>query len=305
MDTSTCAVTSNGIPHIQWIYQIFGDCVYGWQECLSLLLGYLSIVCWLNAQMPQVIKNYRLQDAQSLSFSFLTVWLTGDVANFIGCLITGQLPFQTFLSIYFITIDTLLCIQWLYYVRYPNNALRRLLNPHREFTTTTKANEDTPLMTSTQKNYKTTALLMFGLLSFGVTTSSPSLTTAAMASTTVTTTATTWMVDKIWIGRFSAWLCTFLYLTSRLPQIVQNFRRRSVNGLSMALFFFAAMGNLTYTLSIFTNPHATRASLIEAVPYILGSAGTLMFDASIFIQYHMYNQRPQPTHEIKIQAELA
>lgn len=60
------------------------------------------------------------------------------------------------------------------------------------------------------------------------------------------------------LGRASAWVCTTLYLTSRLPQIWQNvrpptffatrflltplssqFRRRSVEGLSMMLFVMA------------------------------------------------------------------
>ena len=33
---------------------LFGDCVYGWQDSCSVLLGYLSILCWLNAQLPWV-----------------------------------------------------------------------------------------------------------------------------------------------------------------------------------------------------------------------------------------------------------
>lgn len=129
-------------------------------------------------------------------------------------------------------------------------------------------------------------LLFFGFVTFGV--SSPSdLFTANDTAMTVTKTA---IMDNhtIWVGRFFAWVCTFLYLSSRLPQIYQNFRRRSVEGLSMALFFFAAMGNLTYVLSIFTNPHATRATMLEAVPYIIGSAGTLLFDATIFSQYALF-----------------
>jgi hypothetical protein len=64
-----------------------------------------------------------------------------------------------------------------------------------------------------------------------------------------------------------------------------------VEGLSMALFFFAFMGNFTYMLGIFANPHATRASMLEAVPYILGSGGTLIFDGAIFVQYAIFNSK--------------
>jgi len=49
------------------------------------------------------------------------------------------------------------------------------------------------------------------------------------------------------------------------------------------MFIFAALGNLTYTLSIFTNP--APSYLREAIPYILGSVGTLIFDFTIFLQW--------------------
>ncbi|KAI8876595.1 hypothetical protein K501DRAFT_261881 [Backusella circina FSU 941] len=297
---SSCPITENGTHAIQWIYNLFGDCVYGYQEMISLLLGYLSILCWLNAQMPQVIKNYRLRDADGLSFGFLTVWLMGDVANFIGCTITGQLPFQTYLSIYFIFVDTVLCLQWIYYVKYRDNFIRRWIDGNTgieevksfnskniieegvPIATTSSScgkefNEQSTLLGSSPKPKYTTMLLVFGFISFGMTSSSK----APSGDNT------------IWIGRFFAWLCTFLYLGSRLPQIYQNARRRSVEGLSMALFFFAAMGNLTYVLGIFTNPHATRATILEAIPYIIGSSLTNVFDLTIFTQYAIYNKNNQ------------
>ncbi|OAD73881.1 hypothetical protein PHYBLDRAFT_112469, partial [Phycomyces blakesleeanus NRRL 1555(-)] len=249
----------------------FGDCVYGWQEATSILLGYLSIFCWLNAQMPQVIKNYRLGNADSLSFLFLTVWLTGDVANYIGCVITNQLPFQRYLAIYFTAVDGLLCAQWLYYVCYLGRLSLRepllIAAPSKQNYTKTA-------------NSATTALLMIAFVSF----SNP---TSVLVSSDIIY-SRVGDDTTIWIGRVFAWICAFLYLSSRVPQIVRNYHRRSVEGLSMALFFFAAMGNLTYCLSIFANPHATRHTMLEAVPYLLGSAGTLVFDGTIFLQYMLY-----------------
>ncbi|CAO3587137.1 unnamed protein product [Absidia cylindrospora] len=323
---SSCSPIVDGSHYIQWINALTGDCIYGWQECISLLLGYLSIFCWLNAQMPQVIKNYRLGEAESLSFSFLTVWLIGDVANFIGCISTHQLPFQLYLSIYFIIIDTILCLQYLYYVKYPNNTLRKWIHRHNDQEHKVNAqvpNEETHLLPS-QKNDKTdqpssfyhsttttkstTTLMMIGLFTFYSTSNllnsrnNLSLTTMESyeASTTnvelVNSSISQQQDDMIWVGRFFAWLCTFLYLASRLPQIIKNFQRHSVEGLSMALFFFAACGNLTYVLSIFTNPHATRKTILEAVPYLLGSAGTLCFDGTIFGQYLVWRPHQKQQH---------
>lgn len=201
-------------------------------------------------------------------------------------------------------------MQWLYYVKYTDNRIRRWFdgddemkpvvqqpnlidNGERIYTTYStgggkEINEQTTLLSSQTSNKKyTTMLLFFGLVTFGV--SSPSdLFTAN--DTVMMVTGSSAEGNTIWVGRFFAWLCTFLYLSSRLPQIYQNFSRRSVEGLSMALFFFAAMGNLTYVLSIFSNPHATRATMLEAVPYIIGSAGTLIFDFTIFGQYALFSK---------------
>ncbi|GAA6056423.1 hypothetical protein JCM3770_000695 [Rhodotorula araucariae] len=92
------------------------------------------------------------------------------------------------------------------------------------------------------------------------------------------------------VGRTSAWICTTAYLTSRLPQIWQNFRRRSVEGLAMTLFFAAFLGNSLYVASILTNPLAsTSGYLLESTPYLLGSGGTLCFDLMIIAQSWLYS----------------
>ncbi|KAF9996043.1 hypothetical protein BGZ79_010225 [Entomortierella chlamydospora] len=78
-----------------------------------------------------------------------------------------------------------------------------------------------------------------------------------------------------------------------LGRIFAWFKRKSVQGLSILMFFWAAMGNLTYSLSILNsadavNPDTRQKFLREAVPYLLGSSGTLMFDVSIFGQWLYY-----------------
>lgn len=107
------------------------------------------------------------------------------------------------------------------------------------------------------------------------------------------------------IGRISAWCCTTLYLTSRLPQIWKNvswrlptiiantpqFQRKSVEGLSILLFVFAFLGNVTYVLSIVLVPAPEGEYshyLLRALPYLLGSGGTLMFDLTIMVQSVVY-----------------
>jgi uncharacterized protein with PQ loop repeat len=80
------------------------------------------------------------------------------------------------------------------------------------------------------------------------------------------------------IGHIFAWICCGFYLSSRLPQIIENHRRRSTRGVNIGLFTAALCGNLCYTIGILTNPHAHNDAergefLVNALPYLLGSAG--------------------------------
>ncbi|PIL24000.1 hypothetical protein GSI_13751 [Ganoderma sinense ZZ0214-1] len=103
------------------------------------------------------------------------------------------------------------------------------------------------------------------------------------------------------IGRISAWICTTLYLTSRLPQIWKNFVRKSIEGLSIYLFIFAFLGNTFYVASILTSPKLqlpppqASAFIRESIPYLLGSGGTLMFDITIVCQAILYRQKGGPS----------
>jgi hypothetical protein len=57
--------------------------------------------------------------AKSLSVLFIAVWLIGDISNLIGCILTKQLPFQTYLAVYFVFVDSCLLLQWIIAKRLP------------------------------------------------------------------------------------------------------------------------------------------------------------------------------------------
>ena len=83
--------------------------------------------------------------------------------------------------------------------------------------------------------------------------------------------------------------CTLVYCLSRCPQLYKNYKRKSVDGISPLLFASALMGNLTYTLSILTSCEFAFGSnrqdfILKELPYILGSAGTIVLILAIFIR---------------------
>lgn len=107
------------------------------------------------------------------------------------------------------------------------------------------------------------------------------------------------------LGQVFGYICAALYLGSRVPQLLLNYRRKSTDGISMLFFIFACLGNLTYVVSILAyEPVCRRPSHCQdgevkqlysryfAVNFswLLGSFGTLILDAGVFVQYFMYRQ---------------
>ncbi|MCJ1358081.1 MAG: hypothetical protein MMC33_008079 [Icmadophila ericetorum] len=110
-------------------------------------------------------------------------------------------------------------------------------------------------------------------------------------------------------GQIFGYLCALLYLGSRIPQILLNFRRKSTEGVSMLFFLFACVGNLTYVFSVMvyepTCALTRRRSgcgdgewqeqytqyILVNLSWLIGSAGTLALDLGIFVQFWMYRGR--------------
>ncbi|KAI7828890.1 PQ loop repeat-domain-containing protein [Gamsiella multidivaricata] len=372
---------------ISWIQTLLGECVTTRQQAWSLVLGYVSIFCWLNAQIPQIIENFKLSSAASLSLPFLVNWLLGDFSNLIGCILTRQLPFQMYLAVYFCIADVILFGQWIYYSRreyrirsfpdivvanapetaeadhsihhhhhhhhhrrsesHPTHLSRNIATesiatlPHDDLSEAGAGavipindNEQgealSPLLqrprtrrlatTSDIAHRRSTSMVLFGLILLTMRQTMPALqeqTPYALLDRGHARSGTSMVIGRVFargldgdqglgtdsappadqniiqLGRIFAWVCTVFYLSSRMPQLWKNFQRKSVQGLSILMFFWAAMGNLTYTLSILNsadaaNPETRQKFLREAVPYVLGSSGTLMFDLSIFFQWLYY-----------------
>ncbi|KAI4149586.1 MAG: hypothetical protein LQ340_004559 [Diploschistes diacapsis] len=110
-------------------------------------------------------------------------------------------------------------------------------------------------------------------------------------------------------GQIISWFSTFLYLGSRLPQLIKNHRRKSTSGLSASLFIAAFFGNLFYSSSLLSNPLAwgsygphglygwappegsDRSKWVAlATPFFLGAAGVLALDAAVGMQFLMYGE---------------
>ncbi|KAI6653822.1 hypothetical protein LOD99_3325 [Oopsacas minuta] len=270
-------VSNSCVNGTYWIYTYFGECVLTSLQYAAFIIGLFSILFWIFAQLPQLIQNCRTGKADvALSALFLLQWLGGDLTNLIGAFLTGQLPTQIATAIYFVIMDAILLTQYTYYfVKNKKNSSKgyRRLRPA------------TPLYIVILCGG--TFLFANNFLSINFHT--PKAVNILPGRTLLSTDG--YVVDTgSWediVGYVIGCISALLYLGSRIPQIVKNFRRKSTDGLSLPMFIMAVMGNLTYGLGILLYSVET-IFLLRKLPWLVGSIGTLCFDFTIFIQFIIF-----------------
>ncbi|KAL8727044.1 MAG: hypothetical protein Q9181_005850 [Wetmoreana brouardii] len=115
-------------------------------------------------------------------------------------------------------------------------------------------------------------------------------------------------------GQVFGYLCAVLYLGSRIPQLLLNYRRKSTEGVSLLFFLFACVGNMTYVMSIFAyEPECAKLErefgglpcdqgewsreygryILVNASWLIGSGGTLVLDLMIFAQFWLYRKREE------------
>ncbi|OWB84717.1 hypothetical protein B5S33_g3367 [[Candida] boidinii] len=441
------------------LYFITGECSLLFDDKYDLIQflkpiskysGYFSIIAWLFAQVPQVIKYYSDKSVDGLSLGFLICWFSGDFLNLTSCLLTDAMAFQILLSSYYCIIDVLLATQYYYYsqlyhnpysrfyhrkkaqrlktVKTPKSILREHLlqdsdimeflknksngnsiyNDHNsdgliENSTNGLKNsnkkhiiremdqdENSPLLkqipvtnieiprrginnintTMTNNNrvnnygssnndenedgvtdynknnnnntrrqpnlfnngggnsftkmISSSFIIGFNKVNgFPIMTSSFTDTDTPEDSTKPTphkpikhrpsafeqiVTFIVGFINSIvsmnshQFGKTLAWLCTFLYLSSRIPQIITNHKLRSTKGISIKLFFCALTGNLLYSISLLTCESSVIGGEIskefwkDEISYFIGAVGTIVFDIIVLSQWYIWDYKPLHQH---------
>ncbi|KAK3393191.1 PQ loop repeat-domain-containing protein [Podospora didyma] len=90
------------------------------------------------------------------------------------------------------------------------------------------------------------------------------------------------------LGYFSA-VC---YLCARIPQIIKNYQEKSCEGLALLFFLLSLTGNFTYGASVLSYSQ-DKDYFIRALPWLLGSFGTMVEDFIIFFQFRLYSPERQ------------
>ncbi|CUM64955.1 uncharacterized protein PRCAT00002573001 [Priceomyces carsonii] len=256
--------------------------------------------------MPQLIEQWRLKSAEGIAIGFISIWFLGDLFNLIGGIWAGLLPEVIFLAIWFCIADSLMISSYAYYTfifpKYHENGHHHHHHHHHHHpehiegahALTDEEVEDTPLLRRRRSSTLTYIVtepseqgvfvkyvlpILFvigaGVLGYFVSRSSEDPNNGDDSTT-------------IELGpQIMGYMSAFLYLGARIPQILQNYKRKSVKGLSLLFFLFSTLGNLTYAGQILCYRSDSQYVLLN-LSWLLGSLGTILEDSFIFLQFYMY-----------------
>lgn len=88
---------------------------------------------------------------------------------------------------------------------------------------------------------------------------------------------------------------------ARIPQILKNYRDKSCEGLALLFFVLSLMGNITYGLGILFHS-LERQYVLNNLPWLIGSIGTMFEDAVIFAQFRMYAKKEEERDGAAVEA---
>ncbi|RSL81231.1 hypothetical protein CEP51_006001 [Fusarium floridanum] len=293
----------------------------------SLPLTFLSHCAWatlthtLSLQLPQLFTNYKAKSADGLSMAFLVVWLLGDVTNLVGALFTRLAPTAVALAGYFCIADLVLISQVLYYNALNARRARRAENED--------PSEESPLITNRRRRSSSFGLPGSQRRHATHTESSMEPLRKIVTGEDETPDSSPWIHNAlsllaVYAIGFAGWFVSYkvgawdgaepgtpdspdhaksgieiagltlgyfsaaLYLCARIPQIIKNYREKSCEGLALLFFMLSLSGNLTYGISLVAYSQ-DKGYLLNALPWLLGSLGTIAEDLIIFIQFRIYS----------------
>lgn len=104
-------------------------------------------------------------------------------------------------------------------------------------------------------------------------------------------------------GQIIGWIASSIYIIGRVPQLYYNYKRQSVEGLSVYLYIFSILGNLCYMTSILAYS-IQPSNILLNLPWIVLTIGTGILDIIVIYQWRIYKKVKENTDNIHITFSL-
>lgn len=243
---------------------------------LAWLLTSLSNILWLFVFVPQLYRNYKNQNVDAISLMLLFFLVLGDVFSVMGAIMKNLNVILVYSAVYHIILDVVIIYQIMYYRR-KNFLIDReminersyLLNPITEF----------PKYVFFYFTYiECIFMIISSIVLLGCVTFS-------YMNGNINT--------SILFGDIIGWLATGIFIVARIPQIMLNYKRESVEGLSLLSFIIITMANILFFSSILIilydlNVNEHMNYIKDNIQWLAGSGLSSVFDCIIFYQFYKY-----------------
>ena len=239
---------------------------------LSWIFSSLSNGIFLFVFMPQFYENYINKDGNSISLILLFCLVFGDFLSMISGIQKGIPNVIIFSAIYHIILDYIIISQIIYYRKYKKNSSSIELQ-----------NEETsPLLDTVIENKR--AFLFTNTENIFIWLGYTFIAILALI---------TYEINSELLVDIIAWFATTVFIVSRIPQIILNFKRKSIKGLSIYSFILINICNLFFLLSILINLREKKRKdyikfLLFNIQWLFGGFCTIFFDLIIFYQFYIY-----------------
>ncbi|KAJ1551538.1 PQ loop repeat-containing protein 2, partial [Cladochytrium tenue] len=245
----------------------FGDCVRTPTEIASFAFGLASLLCYVMSLFPQLWLNFRRKSVEGLSAGLLALWAFGDCCNLLGTLFTKQLATQVYVAVYFVVVDVVIVLQYLWYSsfrirllglqpREGSAGLECLLPPHTGENVTLYGSIVDPVSSSQVQIHSRTSRSARSSLSYLRATVVAIALASACFLFVYGTSGMTFSSGKelvvvtdanrprlcderppmtptmVLLGCVAAWTSGMFYFLSPVPQILENHKTKRADGLS-------------------------------------------------------------------------
>ncbi|KAJ2850586.1 putative vacuolar membrane transporter for cationic amino acids [Coemansia brasiliensis] len=299
----------------------------GFNMVLSTAIGYVSLACWMVVMFPQIYLNYQRKSGEGVSLVMMIAWVCGDIFNITGALMQDLVSSTVLIGSYYLFVDSTLLFQIIYYrVVYQAHRVKdqsdrqdaqALLADDAEDNSgpagyaavdenlcsdDNASSRDQQGLVST--NYRQKAASLPAILSLLLSLAALAILVLLLYALVVVPLVGGNKPDSDQgpnepqpapaplpfsqiVAQMMGTASAVVYIMSYVPQAVQNYQRKSCEGLSIWLFLLSLLGNTTYAMAILV-VSLDPQYLAPYVPWLLGALVPCLIQMFILYQFHTY-----------------
>lgn len=232
-------------------------------ELLCVIFGILSNVIWMFVYVPQFLKNISQKNVEAVSFLMILFALTGDILSYISSKAKHLSYVIIFGSFYHSIFSSILLSQWIYYKirNYEDRNILSISSVSRDLC----------------KNINFYFSICFLLILSVIRISSES-----------------GLIENPIFFDYLAWCSTLIFIIARIPQIILNYKRKTIDGLSKWTFIMICFANTLFFISLIVkmidlNDNERQTYIKDNLQWIFGCTITTIFDFVILYQFKIYS----------------